>query len=106
MHAVVPSVPQFALIKSHSPLIFQIKTHKPLLCAQPAKLVRCAAKVCAFLFKILSMNRVLSVQIVAFCKQQRFWCQCGLLDYQCRQSGEKFVLIWYSIALKFAEIKN
>ena len=54
-----------------------------------------AAKVCAFLFEILRLHSVLSVQIAGFYKEPSFWYQCGLLDYQCRQLGEKFVLIWY-----------
>ena len=62
-------------------------------------------KVCAFLFEILRCHWVLSMQIAAFYKQPSFWCQCGLLDYQCRQLGEKFVLIWYFVVLKFAKIK-
>ena len=48
--------------------------YKPLRRAQPAKKevaqacgtrVGCAARVCAFLFEILRVNRVLSVQIAA-----------------------------------------
>ena len=78
MCTVVPSVPPFALIKPYSPLIFQIKMYKPLRRAQPAKKevaqaygtrVGCAARVCTFLFEILRVNRVLSVQIAAHWEQ-------------------------------------
>ena len=105
---------QFALIKPYSPLIFQIKMYKPLLRTQPAfrtltrtpfSRVGRAAKVCTFLFEILRLHSVLSVQIAGFYKEPSFWYQCGLLDYQCRQLGEKFVLIWYFMALKFAKMK-
>ena len=87
---------------------------KPLLRTQPAfrtlalppfSRVGRAAKVCAFLFETLRLHSVLSVQIAGFYKEPSFWYQCGLLDYQCRQLGEKFVLIWYFMALKFAKMK-
>ena len=54
--------------------MLQIKMHKPLRRTQPAfralvlppfLRVGCAARVCAFLFEILRVNRVLSVQIAA-----------------------------------------
>ena len=74
MRAVVPSVLQFALIKHYEVLIFQLKMRKPLRRAQPAfrtlalppfSRVGCAAKVCAFLFEILRLHSVASVQIAA-----------------------------------------
>lgn len=55
--------------------------------------------------KGLYIHSVLSVQIAGIYKQPSFWYQCGLLDCQCRQLYEKFVLIWYFMALKFAKMK-
>ena len=114
IYAVVPSVLQCSLLKPYLPLIFQIKMRKPLLRTQPAfctlalppfSRVGRAAKVCAFLFEILRVCSVLSMQIAGFYKQLSFSHQCGLLDYQFKQWCEKFVLIWYFIALKFGKMK-